>query len=179
MVKLVTRIFASIFLVFSLYCYSNILYIDNAYKQMNSGRYEQKLFDRIFTGMVYYAPAERIAVDLYNKQLDTNSINYRLVSFYADQLLQANNRSSQAYYFKGVVQEASGNLPGAINSMEKAVEYDIYNTVYLRGLTLLKIKYGDIQSAETIIRKIEAFNPQETILIELKEALVNAKQTLP
>ena len=104
MQKLVSKILAIIMLFFSSYCYVQILNKDYAVKQIiYDKKANQKNSDTIFNSMVYYSQAEIIAVAIYNQQFLTNSINFRLIDYYADQLLKANNRSAQALYFKAVV----------------------------------------------------------------------------
>jgi tetratricopeptide (TPR) repeat protein len=170
MQKIVIRILASIMLIFTLYFYIQILYKDNAVKQIiYDKKANQENSDVIFNNMVYYSQAELIAVAVYNQQLLSNSINFRLINYYADQLLQANNRSSQALYFKAVVSDSKGNVSSAINFVEKALKYDPNNVTYLIGLSILKISIGDLKQIDSIINKIKVIDPENSKIVDIED----------
>ena len=172
MQKVVTRILASVMLFFSLYCYIQILYKDNAVKQIiYDKKANQKNSDIIFSKMVYYPQAEKIAVAIYNQQLLTQSINFRLIDYYADQLLQANNRSAQALYFKAVVSDSEGDVNRAIVFVEEALKYDPNNVTYLVGLSILKINAGELEQIDSIIAKIKVIDPENRKIRDIEDEL--------
>jgi tetratricopeptide (TPR) repeat protein len=179
MQKLVYRILAIIMLVFASYCYVQILNKDYAVKQiMYDKKANQKNSDLIFNSMVYYSQAEIIAVAIYNQQFLTNSINFRLIDYYADQLLQANNRSAQALYFKAVVSDSKGDVNSAIAFVEEALEYDPNNTTYLIGLSVLKISIGDLKQVDSLISKIKVIDPENIKIRDIEDEFDNKVKEL-
>lgn len=172
MQKKVTRILASVMLFFSSYCYIQILYKDNAVKQIiYDKKANQKNSDIIFNRMVYYPQAEKIAVAIYNQQLLNKSLNFELIDYYADQLLQANNRSAQALYFKAVVSDSKGDVSGAIVFVEKALKYDPNNVTYLVGLSILKIGVGELEQIDSLITKIKVIDPENSKIRDIEYEL--------
>lgn len=174
MQKIITRILASTLLLFALYNYIQILYKDNAVKQIiYSKKANQENSDKIFKNMVYYPQAEIVAVAVYNHMLLTNSMNFRLINYYADQLLKANNRSPQALYFKAVVSDSKGDVKSAIFFTQEALKYDPNNITYLIGLSILKISLGDLEQVDTLISKIKLIDPVNSKIGEIEDAYKN------
>jgi len=179
MQKLVSKILASIMLFFSSYCYVQILNKDYAVKQIiYDKKANQKNSDTIFNSMVYYSQAEIIAVAIYNQQFLTNSINFRLIDYYADQLLQANNRSAQALYFKAVVSDSKGDVKSAITFVEEALKYDPNNVTYLIGLSVLKINIGELKQIDSIIAKIKVIDPENSKIRLIEDKFNNKVKEL-
>ena len=177
--KIITRILAGAMLFFSFYYYAQIIVKDNAVKQIIYGKKaNQRNSDIIFNKLVYYSQAQIIAVAIYNQQFLTNSINYSLINYYADQLLGANKRSSQGLYFKAIVLDSKGDTKSAIAFIEEAVKYDPNNVTFLVGLSILKINAGELKQIDTIITKIKKIDPKNSKIGVIEDALNNKVKEL-
>ena len=177
--KMSTRILAIIILVYSSYCYIQVLYKDNAVKQiLNEKKANQRNSDIVFNKMVYYPQAEKVAVAIYNQQFLTKTIDIKLIDYYATQLLKANDRSAQALYFKAIVADSSGDTTRAANFAQNAVDYDPNNITYLMGLGVLKIQLGELDQIENILNKIKEIDPIDPKIKVLQDELNNKSREL-
>jgi O-antigen ligase len=114
---------------------------------------------------------EEIIVDALS-----NLQNCPFVNAASDQLLSIDNRSGQAWYFKTLCADASGDRKTALAHIEKALSLQPINMFYLEAKFKLMAYLGDFNGATGVLEKMKSINPNLPNLSDL-EALLKVPAT--
>ena len=109
---------------------------------------------------------QQAAVELAGQYLTINRPD--LAAPLTEQLLKAGVKSAQVYYFDGVVQQAAGNMSGALNDFQQASDLDPTNTAVLGQLAQLYLQMNRSSDALRIANRAVIFNktdPQSYLLL--------------
>jgi O-antigen ligase len=110
--------------------------------------------------------AEQIIVDALSNLQNCNFVNVA-----SDELLKVDNRSAQAWYFKTLCIDATGDRKTALSYIEKALYFQPINTIYLEAKFKLMVSTGDIMGATAVLEKMKSINPNLPNLAELQKLL--------
>ncbi|MEN9679847.1 MAG: hypothetical protein RLZ57_976, partial [Actinomycetota bacterium] len=133
-----------------------------------------------------FAQTERQSYLILNDSYSGNSINYYLNNDWivprtaeelavklakgsdsetrgliADKLLSVNNMSHQGWYFKAVAMEGQKDYVNALKYMNKAINLDPTNSVYLLSKSVIYIEKNDLISAKVYYLKTLRANPNQ------------------
>lgn len=170
-----SRIIAVILFIVTIFFGISIVLKDYAVmKILREDSYEVQFYDKVFDLPVYYEPSERVAVKIFNAQLNAQRIDCKLLSKMSAALLESNPRSSQAYYFNAVCFEKKGELKNAYEQLVKASIFDPFNTTYMLGLAVIQLNLGQFVESQEILNKIRLIAPDTKNLESIQDSLNSA-----
>lgn len=175
-----TRIILSSLLVFVILFYGTAINQDrNLLKAIYQNTPNAQYINPVFDGLPYYEQWERLAVEIFNFQINNNQINCVDLRKYASKLIQASNRSSQGYYLLTACAEKEDNSMKAMEFAKLALKYDPLNTQYLMALAVLNLNSGNLNETKSYLDKVEKIDPNtfnyENILRVYNERIGNVK----
>jgi len=151
-----TRIIFSSLLVFVVVFYGITINQDrNLIKAIYQSSPNAQYINPIFEGLPYYEQWEKLAVEIFNFQINNNQINCVELRKYATKLIQASNRSSQGYYLMTACAEREDDSMKALEFAKLALKYDPLNTQYLMALAVLNLNSGNLNEAKSYLDKVE------------------------
>jgi tetratricopeptide (TPR) repeat protein len=172
------RIIFSIALIFVVFLYTVVLNQDrNLIKAIYQSTPQAQYIDPVFDGLPYYEQWEKLAVEIFNYQINNNQVNCTELKKYASKLIQASKRGSQGYYLLTACAEREGDIDKALEFAQLALKYDVLNTQYLMALAVLNLNSGDLSAAKTYLDKIAKIDPDtfnyKNILRVYNERIIN------
>jgi tetratricopeptide (TPR) repeat protein len=158
--------------------YSLVLNQDrNLIKAIYQNTPQAQYIDPIFDGLPYYEQWEKLAVEVFNYQVNNNQINCSDLKKYATKLIQASKRSSQGYYLLTACAEKEGNSTKALEFSKIALKYDPLNTQYLMAVAVLNLNSGNLNEAKIFLDKVGKIDPNtfnyENVLRIYNEKVIN------
>jgi len=94
----------------------------------------------------------------------------------SDELLNIDNRSSQAWYIKTLCADAAGDRQTSLKYIENAISFQPMNTQFLEAKFKLMASLGDVEGANSVLTKMKSINPNLPNLSDL-EALLKVPAT--
>jgi len=172
------RVIFSLILIFVLTFYALVINQDrNLIKAIYQSVPKAQYIDPIFDGLPYYEQWEKLAVEVFNYQVNNNQINCSDLKKYATKLIHASKRSSQGYYLLTACAERDGDITKALEFSKIALKYDPLNTQYLMALAVLNLNSGNLNESKMYLDKVEeidsnTFNYQNILRI-YNEKVIN------
>jgi len=146
-------------------------------KFLFKGDYSVQNVNKVLTTWNYYESKEKVAIGIFNTQLEKDSLNFEQIEFLADSLLKINSRSSQGYYLKTVVSERKQDLKLAMSYIRQALEFDPLNTTYLLGVAVIQINLNQLLEAGNTLERVRAIDPNTKNLDSVSQILENLKNS--
>jgi O-antigen ligase len=109
---------------------------------------------------------EQIIVDALS-----NLSNCNFANIASDELLKVDNRSGQAWYFKTLCIDATGDRKTALTYIEKALNLQPVNLIYLEAKFKLMASLGDVNGATSVLETMKTINPNLPNLADLQALL--------
>ena len=103
-----------------------------------------------------------------------NLNNCPFVEAASDELLNVDSRSGQALYIKALCADAKGDQEQALIYVQRAVELQPFNFVYLEAKVRLEFRLGSLESAKMTLNKLLGANADYEGIKELKDLLGNS-----
>ena len=94
----------------------------------------------------------------------------------SDDLLKLDNRSAQAWYFKTLCSDAANDQKTALTYLEKAIDLQPMNLIYLDARLRLEVRLKDSTAASATLERIRTINPGYESIKSLEE-LVTSQTT--
>ncbi len=141
------------------------------YKQIDAGKITDgnRIVD-ITKGFPNQKGSESIAVSLLS-----NTQNCPLVKPISENLLQINPRSSQALYFLAICADAEMNQEKALEFMNRAVQLQPLNNVYMEAQLRLQVRLNRIRDATNTYEKMVKFDSTYPNLSGLQSLLESSR----
>jgi len=151
-----TRIIFSLLLVFVILFYGTAVNQDrNLIKAIYQNTPNAQYINPVFDGLPYYEQWEKLAVEIFNFQINNNQVNCVELRKYASKLIQASNRSSQGYYLLTACAEREVSSVKALEFAKLALKYDPLNTQYLMALAVLNLNSGNLNETKSYLDKVK------------------------
>jgi tetratricopeptide (TPR) repeat protein len=77
----------------------------------------------------------------------------------SDDLLKLDDRSAQAWYFKTLCSDAANDQKTALTYIDKAIELQPMNLIYLDAKVRLEVRLKDLAAASKTLERIRTINP--------------------
>lgn len=184
MLSKLARLSAGVLIVLTIVVYSQAIIQDRLLVHvLNFDKLNQDKYQKILNGLPYYQHIEKVAVSLYNFQVNNNQINCDQISEWGNKLIEINKRNTQGYYILTACAEREGNEKKAIQLIETAIKYDPLNTQYLLGAAILHLNVGNLSVSESYLNKVKIIDAKTynldkiTILLANKKLEVNTETT--
>ena len=142
---------------------------------MNFDKFNQDKYQKILNGLPYYQHIEKVAVFVYNSEVNNNKINCEEISKWGNKLIEINKRNTQGYYLLTACAERDGNEKKAIQLIETAIKYDPLNTQYLLGAAILQLNAGNLIASESYLNKVRIIDPNVDNLNKITDLLASEK----
>jgi hypothetical protein len=162
-----TRSAISVFLLVVLVIGGRAIYFDSQVKRILS--HEIMNGDIALSTIKNYPnpkSTEQIIVDALSNLNNCNFVNVA-----SDELLKVDNRSAQAWYFKTLCIDATGDRKTALSYIEKALDFQPINLIYLEAKFKLMASIGDKNGATTVLETMKSINPNLPNLADLQALL--------
>jgi O-antigen ligase len=116
-------------------------------------------------------PIERVGIKLFEK--DTNC---ELIGKISDRMLELDDRSARAWYFKTICYNVANDAIKALAAINKSLEYDPINLAYLFEKAKIQAVLGDLESALESIAKVKEIDSSYPELEQLEFYVKTLKQ---
>jgi tetratricopeptide (TPR) repeat protein len=116
-------------------------------------------------------PIERVAIKLFKK--DTNC---ELIGKISDRMLELDERSARAWYFKYICHNVAKDSNKAQAAIDKSLEYDPINLVYLFEKAKIHAVLGNFDAALESIAKVKEIDSNYPELEQLEFYVKTLKQ---
>jgi len=168
--NLVGKIPLSTLLILTLLFTGKSLWYDTQAKNIITGELNNQLkIKEIINSR--FATAKTLEIIAINNIKINSSCEF--IDMVASELLERDDRSAQAWYFKAICANREGNAGLALNQVQKSLEFDPLNVTYLLGKAELEIKLQKFEGAKNTIDRIFSINPTDKEVIKLNLLLEN------
>ena len=116
-------------------------------------------------------PIERVGIKLFEKD-----VNCDLIGKVSDRMLELDKRSARAWYFKTICYNVANDANKAQGAINKSLEYDPINLVYLFEKAKIQTVIGDIDAALESIAKVKEIDTNYPELEQLELYVKTLKQ---
>jgi hypothetical protein len=163
------KITALLCIIVSSITYTRALHLDYTARQYFIGEgQENSNLDMILTSWPNIQILDEVGVNEVKKP----DRDCALLNKISARMININFRYSNSWYFKTVCDEKSGNLNGAIESIDNAILYDPLNPVYLVSRGVLEYKTDQLEKLERTITEVKSISPNQFFLNELEDLLL-------
>jgi len=168
--NLVGKIPLSTLLILTLLFTGKSLWYDTQAKNIITGELNNQLkIKEIINSR--FATAKTLEIIAINNIKINSSCEF--IDMVASELLERDDRSAQAWYFKAICANREGNAGLALNQVQKSLEFDPLNVTYLLGKAELEMKLQKFEGAKNTIDRIFSINPTDKEVIKLNLLLEN------
>ena len=162
--NLVGKILLSTLLILTLLFTGKSLWYDTQAKNIITGELNNQLkIKEIINSR--FATAKTLEIIAINHIKINSSCEF--IDMVASELLERDDRSAQAWFFKAICANREGNAGLALNQVQKSLEFDPLNVTYLLGKAELEIKLQKFEGAKNTIDRIFSINPSDKDVIKL------------
>jgi hypothetical protein len=100
-----------------------------------------------------------------------NADNCPFTNVASDELLKLDDRSAQGWYFKALCSDFNGDYAGSLKFVNKALEFQPINKVFLDSKVRLEVRNGEISNAQETLKKLRFVDPKFAKLSEVDALL--------
>ena len=167
----IIRILASILLLSQTILFYQVSTLDSNVSRFLRMK-DQTVFPKIINGIPIYQPLSESIVVAYNANLFEK--NCKNLNYYSNLLLSINSRSTYAYFMRAMCLEISGNLPQALEEIQKALITEPYNPDYLFAAAVINFNMKNYELTSMYLSEVRIIEPDLPRLSELEELLRNS-----